>query len=157
MPVSTALGVRMRVPLSGLLLATAVSAAIANPRIEPLPLDSTSPASACRFYTEMSPKDRAAPVLVWAGSQAWIKVDGELLTLAASEDTCITNCVAPGRTGVRVVRLAGGVWHATLRAPSFCHEDAEACSGLPASRSHLTVAGGSGRTTLTVWNGDCDQ
>lgn len=85
-----------------------------------------------------------------------MQVDGRVLTMDAKEAQCLRDCVAPGKTGIRVIHLLSGGVRATLRVPAFCPKDAEVCSGLLAGRGRLTVFAGKRQTTLPVWHEDCD-
>jgi hypothetical protein len=131
--------------------------ALAGPRIEPLPAKPATLESGCRFHVKAVQEGPAQTVLEWVGQKASMRVDGRVLAMSVREQQCSSNCVAPGRTGTRVIHLVGGGVRATLRVQAFCPKDAEVCSGLFAGSGNLTVFAGGGQTALSVWNEDCDQ
>jgi hypothetical protein len=131
--------------------------AFAGPRIEPLPFKQATLESGCRFLVNAVHDGTPLIVLEWVGQTASIQVDGRLLTMNVKEQQCSRNCVAPGKTGSRVIHFVSGRVRATLRVHAFCPKDAEVCSGLFAGSGHLTVFEGGRHTSLSVWNEACDQ
>ena len=138
-------------------LTLAHTLAVAGPRIDSLPAKPPDAEPGCRFYVKAAPEGRRTAVLEWVGAKASMQVDGRILRMDAREEQCLGNCVAPGKTGVRVIHFLNSSARATLRIPASCHKDSEVCSGLLAGEGNLVVSTGKSRTALAVWNEDCDQ
>ncbi len=131
--------------------------AVTGPRIDPLPAKPATSESGCRFQVRAAQEEPPQTVLEWVGQKASMQIDGRVLFMDVREEQCSRNCLAPGKTGIRVIHFLGGGVRATLRVPAFCPQSAEACSGLFAGRGSLVVFAGGSQTALSVWNEDCDQ
>ncbi len=120
--------------------------------LQPLP-DDTGP-TACNLRANSAAP--APTLLVFDLTRAVIHVDARTLPLAAREERCHADCVAPGRTGVRVFHLSGKGVQATLRKRVACARDAEDCGGLPAGPIHLTLAFDGAESRYELWHDHCD-
>jgi hypothetical protein len=128
--------------------------AIAAPSVDSVTDTDLSSGTFCRFHNKSSSASVVVGLKHW---EAKMRLDGELVQLQVEEAKCHRNCVAPGRTGVRVFNLSAPGITATLKKKSTCARDAEACSGLDEGNAELAVSTSTGTKVLPVWGEYCDM
>ena len=129
------------------------TAAAAGPELGALPGSADADPQACPF----SRKDATGNVvLLLKHAEASMVLEGKLLRLRVEELDCMSNCVAPGRSGVRTFLLTAPEVRVRLTKGVTCHKDSEVCGGLPEGEALLRVSTASGETALQIWGKYCD-
>lgn len=133
--------------------AVSTTPASAGPPIGHLRASDLDATSFCQFS---SARARESIVLEINLREARMRIDGSLVTLSVAEKQCVSNCVGPGRSGLRVFQLSGSGVSATLTKQVTCARDAEVCGGLPEGTAQLAVSNAAGQTAMTLWGAYCD-
>jgi hypothetical protein len=143
-------------PLSSIFAALSLvaSQALAGPSIGSLIESDLKAPEFCRFHAGKASTSVVLELKYW---EAKMRLDGDLVRLRVEEAKCLRNCVAPGKSGVRVFRMSSPGVAATLTKKVSCARHAEVCGGLEEGSARLEVSTPAGRTVVPIWGGYCDM
>ena len=136
-------------PLAVALFANAASA---SPTLGEV---ASSPERDFQCIFSLVPSARSVLVVNESSFLAAMHVDGKAVDLQVQELQCTSNCVSPGRHGIRRFKLVSHGIHGTLTKRVFCNRDSEVCAGMFAGTAHLSIQTARGRLAVVVHHPDC--
>jgi hypothetical protein len=114
-----------------------------------------SPENGLQCVFSLAPSGSSVLVVSESSFLATMHVDGKTVELQAHELQCTTNCVSPGRRGVRRFKLTGHGIYGTLTKHAFCNRDSEVCAGMFAGTARLSIQTARGKLAVIVHHPDC--